>query len=55
MALTNRLVASIYGKNDQPLENIRNGGTLYGRLNYFPNSGNKFYAAPLGTKLHGVT
>lgn len=54
MALTNRLVASCYGKNGNALD--KQGGTATGRLNYFANgSGNQFYAAPSGTSFNGVT
>lgn len=52
MALTQRIVANIYGKNGTPLENPL--GTQNGRVNYFGNSENVFYAAPSGTSFNGV-
>jgi hypothetical protein len=45
MALTSRIIANVYGKNGNALES--GVGTVTGRLNYFSNSGNQFYAAPL--------
>lgn len=53
MALTSRIVANLYGKNGNPLE--KQGNTPNGRLNYFANNGNTFYAAPIGTTFLGVT
>ncbi len=53
MALTLRIVANLYGKNGTPLE--KQGGTQNGRKNYFANTGNDFYAAPIGTSFNGVT
>lgn len=53
MALSNRLVANAYAKNGNQFDS-RNGAAM-GRLNYFPNSGNLFYAAPTGTVFAGVT
>lgn len=53
MALTSRIVANLYGKNGGALENKT--GTQNGRLNYFANNGNTFYAAPVGTTFNGIT
>lgn len=53
MALTLRIVANLYGKNGNALE--RQGDTPNGRKNYFANTGNDFYAAPIGTSFNGVT
>lgn len=53
MALTGRLVANLYGKNGNALED--KNGTQNGRKNYFSNSGNQFYTAPAGSSFNGVT
>lgn len=53
MALTSRVIASIYGIDTYPLEKA--GGTINGRLNYFPNTGNLLYTAPSGISFNGVT
>lgn len=56
MALTGRLVANVYGKNGNALES--GTGTVNGRKNYFSNSGNDFYAAPISgsnATFNGVT
>ena len=53
MALTSRVIASIYGIDNYALE--KGTGTINGRLNYFPNSGNILYTAPTGTSFNGVT
>lgn len=54
MALTGRIIANVYGKNGNQLD--KQGGTVNGRINYFPNgSGVQFYSAPAGTSFGGVT
>lgn len=53
MALTSRLIANIYAIDGNPVD--KQGGTVNGRINYFPNSGNTFYTAPSGTSYNGVT
>jgi len=53
MALTSRIVASIYGKDGYDISG--GTGTVTGRLNYFANNGNTFYAANPGTVYMGVT
>ena len=54
MALTGRLVANVYGKNEVPLE--KGSGTPNGRVNYFSNyAPNDFYAVrPSGASFNGV-
>jgi len=53
MALTGRLVATLYGKNGNALEGP--SGTQNGRLNYFSNSGNDFYSTgPNPPSFNGV-
>lgn len=51
MALTQRIVASVYGIDAYDVSK----GTAYGRTNYFSNTGNLIYAAPIDTKYCGVT
>lgn len=51
MALTSRVVAHIYGKNAYDISK----GTAYGRTEYFPNTGNLLYDAPIGLTYMGVT
>jgi ribulose-5-phosphate 4-epimerase/fuculose-1-phosphate aldolase len=53
MALTGRLIANVYAINGNPVD--RTGGTVNGRINYFPNQGTQFYTAPSGTSFNGVT
>lgn len=53
MALTNRIVANVYGVNGNPLE--ASSGTPNGRKNYFSNDGNQFYPAPANTSFNNVT
>jgi hypothetical protein len=54
MALTGRIVANIYGKNGNALEN--KSGTPNGRVNYFANNmGSTFYSVgPDGKSFNGV-
>lgn len=53
MATTLRVVANLYGKNGNALEN--KSGTQNGRKNYFANTGNTFYdAGPGGASFNGV-
>lgn len=51
MALTSRIVANVYGKNAYDISK----GTAYGRKEYFANTGNIFYPAPIDTTYMGVT
>jgi len=51
MSLTLRVVANVYGKNGYDISK----GTAYGRKNYFSNTGNNIYAAPIDTTYMGVT
>lgn len=53
MALTGRIIANVYGKNGNQIE--RTGGTQNGRINYFPNTGNQFYAPGSVTTIGSVT
>lgn len=53
MAVTERIIANIYGKNGNALE--KQGTTPNGRVNYFPYNGNIFYPAPAGTSFNGIT
>ena len=49
MALTSRIIASIYGINGNPV------GTNNGVYNSFPNTSAYFYPAPASTTFNGVT
>lgn len=54
MALTNRIVANVYGMNGNAVD--KQGATITGRKNYIANYGlTTFYAAPIGTSYNGVT
>lgn len=54
MALTNRIVANVYGINGNAVD--RQGGTVTGRKNYIAYSApSTFYVAPTGTSYNGVT
>lgn len=53
MALTGRILANCYAKNGNQFDSKT--GVQNGRINYFPNSGTQFYAAPSGTSFGGVT
>lgn len=51
MALTQRIVANVYGIDAYDVSK----GTAYGRKNYFSNTGNLIYDAPINTTFMGVT
>jgi hypothetical protein len=51
MALTLRVVANVYGIDGYDVSK----GTAYGRKNYFSNTGNNIYPAPIDTTYCGVT
>jgi hypothetical protein len=51
MALTSRIVANVYGIDAYDVSK----GIANGRKNYFPNTGNLIYDAPINTTYMGVT
>ncbi len=53
MALTGRIIANVYAINGNPTDRV--GSTVNGRIEYFSNSGNIFYAPNPVFTVNGVT